>query len=164
MKHLILLLTLFVISTSIGQEKSSLVFGTIKTDIIERLYKVEALDSAWVMNLNKEKYSFHLKGLQNGLENKELQIGIYGLTLKNYTYFVLVEKNNYILLDFRTRHGLDLSLINLIDFCERNKYCVEITNDYVSRLLRIYNDVHKNLNRGFDINCERGIKNTKGLP
>jgi len=75
MRYFMLLLTLLVFSTSKSQEKSSLNFEAIKIDIIERLYKVEALDSVWVMNLKKEKYSFRLKGLQNGLESKELQIG-----------------------------------------------------------------------------------------
>jgi hypothetical protein len=133
-----------------SQESRKLTFENLKLEIIEYLFKT--------------KYTFNILGLQNGTKEGELINGIYVFSADKYGYFVIVENNLYTILDVSSRHNLDVALLQLINFCDRNKYCVEITNDYVAKLLRTYYNENKNLNRALDINCERGINNTDDLP
>jgi hypothetical protein len=147
-----------------SQESRKLTFENLKLEIIEYLFKTDKIDSIHFTNYKNSKYTFNILGLQNGTKEGELINGIYVFSADKYGYFVIVENNLYTILDVSSRHNLDVALLQLINFCDRNKYCVEITNDYVAKLLRTYYNENKNLNRALDINCERGINNTDDLP
>nr|WP_315240138.1 hypothetical protein [uncultured Flavobacterium sp.] len=165
MKKAIILIYLLIVSyNGLCQSKGQLTFDTLKSNLIEDLYAIKAIDTVWMENVKKGEYSLNISGLENNLREGDLKNGIYFFNIKRYSYFVLVENSHYMLLDFRSRHGLDLSVLNLMDFCERNNYCVQVTNNYVTKLIGIYYHVNKDLSRGLDVNCEKGIKDTKGLP
>jgi len=85
-------------------------------------------------------------------------------TTHNKAYFVLVEKDSYHILNLSTRSGLEAAIETTLDFCEQNEICVDITNDYISRLVGVFYNINKNPENRRDVNCLRGINDEKKLP
>lgn len=79
-------------------------------------------------------------------------------------YYVILEDGKYTILNISSREGLDLAIKNVLDFCDKNKLCADITEQYVNRIVGMYYRKNKNPATRIDVNCERGISDTKYLP
>jgi hypothetical protein len=111
----------------------------------------------------------HIKssGIYNEYDGGPLKDGIYvfnpGRT-HSRSYFVIIEKEKFTILDISTRKGLEEAIKNTLDFCERSRYCQQITKDYVSRLIGVYYNINANPDGRADRNCVYGVTDTKDLP
>lgn len=167
-KHFLLIIALFTILSCRSQiHTRQLSFHKLKNDMIDFLVNKHEIDSERAKKLKNGEHTFYLQGVSNNLSEGALRNGMYifsSLTSHKNEYFVLVENNSYIILDISTRKGLENSLVNTLDFCERNKFCVDIINDYVSKIIGVYYNTNKNPRAGLDTNCEKGIFDVKELP
>lgn len=163
-KILFFILVILINSKLFGQHQNEMTFETLRECLIEDLHRENEIDSVWYNNLRSKKYTLNILGLQNNKFEGKLINGIYVFTLKNYSYLVLVEDKNYTLLNFKNKEEFNLSLLILIQFCDRNSYCYEITTNYVSKLISIYYNNNQVPLSGYDNNCSKGINNLKRLP
>ena len=161
-------LILLVFVSCKAQDIQKLTFERLKTATIDFLVKKNELTPDRAAKLKSGEFNgFILQGVNNKLSKGDLKNGMYAFSLLDdhcKGYFVLVENDHYIILDIGTRQGLDEAIKNTLDFCEKNKYCVDITNDYVSRLVGVYYNINKNPSNGHDVNCEKGVRDVKSLP
>ncbi len=165
-KKIILYFTLIAILSCKSQKTTIVTFETLRNELVNFMVKKKDIKVEDAENYKNGHYVFNLKGVNNKLSEGKLKDGIYSFaTLNSHSraYFVIVENNHFIILDISTRNGLDEAIKNTLDYCERNKYCVDITNDYIARLMRVFYKVNKNPSNG-DTNCERGVIDTKELP
>ncbi|WP_430399141.1 hypothetical protein [Flavobacterium sp.] len=161
------LILLFVASFVNGQNSKKLTFDNLKPFLIDFLYEKNQLTSERVDELKKGEYDFYLRGLFNDKHDGELVNGVYAFSnfsSHSKAFFVLVENNEFTILDLDNREGLDVSIKNILDFSERSKYCVLITSEILTRLLNVFYNKNVNPLIGQDINCIRGVVNFKDLP
>jgi len=50
-----------------------------------------------------------------------------------------------------------------LNFCERQKYCSDITQDYVTRMVAAYYKINMNTTKRGDVNCKNGITVTNWI-
>ena len=165
-KIISLLMFLFCLNCN-SQTIKILTFESLKKELLPFLINNKDIMDNEIEDYRSGKKQISIVGLQNNYFKGDLKDGIYRFSqtrTHSRVYFVIIEKNNFTILDLSSRDGLDLAIKNTLDFCERSKYCEEITNDYVSREIRIYYSKNKNPNVGTDVNCLYGIKVTKKLP
>ena len=149
------------------QKTENLTFDTLSSDLITFLYKKKEINYERSEKLKSKEYSFNLRGLFNNKSKGELINGIYAFSSFNShgrAYFVIVNNNDYTILDISTRKGLDTSIKNVLDFCEKERYCVDITNQCITSIISVYYKINKNPLNKIDVNCEHGIVNTDDLP
>ncbi|WP_397362545.1 hypothetical protein [Olleya sp. R77988] len=79
------------------------------------------------------------------------------------SFFVIVDKNSFNILDISTLQGLKDSIALTLEFAIKQKYCTEITNNYISKLINVYSTINKNPRRSLDLNCEFELKSTKSI-
>lgn len=150
-----------------SQISHKLTFEKLRVETIDFLLHKKEVTEARAEKLKSGEFSFILRGVNNNLAEGDLKNGMYAFSLLDdhcRGYFLIVENDSHIILDIGTRTGLDEAIKNTLDFCERNKFCVDITNDYVSRLIGVYYNINKNPLNGHDINCEKGVKEINELP
>lgn len=166
-KTYISFLVLMICFTSSCQTVKKASFASLEKKLTTFL-----IDNGDIHNLEVEDYksgkrSLTIIGLYNNYNKGELLNGIYSFS-QNRTharaYFLIIDNEKYTILNLSSRKGLDEAIKNTLNFCEKNKYCVDISNDYVSRLIRVYYTINKNPNARIDINCESGVISTKDLP
>jgi hypothetical protein len=160
------ILVVFSISCK-SQIQEKLDFKQLKVIAIDFLVEKNIIKKENAKDYKNDKYTIFLTGVLNNLSNGELKNGMYAFgTLNSHSksFFVLIEDNKYFILDISSREGLNKSIIETLDFCERNKFCVNISTEYISRITRVYYNKNKNPLTGFDINCEKGLVNTDDLP
>jgi hypothetical protein len=166
-KKILFTVALFTFLACKSQVPAKLTFEKLKHDMIDFLVEKKDIDKDRASKLKSGEHTFNLRGVNNNLTEGILKDGMYAFssfTSHKNAYFVLVENERYIILDISTRKGLDDSIKNTLDFGERNKFCVEIINDYVSRLIGVYYNINNNPRAGHDVNCEKGVTDTKDLP
>lgn len=161
---------LFIPLIAIAQSKEKLTFEKLNKELHDYLSKNDELYIVQNKNHKITDGSISIMGIHNYDSSKtELIDGVYAFSM-NITmakvYLVLIEGNEFKILDFRTRENLDKSLVSLLDFCDKHKYCEKITTDYVSRMVRAFYNLNKWENQRADLNCEdgRGINDIKKLP
>lgn len=169
MKNNILLLLLMLCFNSSCQTTKNikLTFQSLENELIPFLIKNKDIEEFEKDDYTSGKKHLNIFGIQNNYYKGELKDGIYSFSqtrTHSRIYFVIIEKNKFTILDITTKIGLEESIRNTLDFCERSNYCEEITTDYISRLVRTYYKKNKNPLAGMDVNCERGINTTKDLP
>jgi hypothetical protein len=162
-----LVIMLLACVTTSCQTVRKITFPNLEKELIEFLVKNGDIHNLEVEEYKNGKRRVTISGLYNDYNKGTVIDGLYSF-YQNRTharaYFLLVENNKYTILDISSRQGLDLSIKNTLDFCERNKYCVDITNDCISRIINVYYNINLNPRAGADINCESGVKDTKALP
>ncbi len=150
-----------------SQNTEKLTFDSIKYDLINFLVSKNELDNTRANKLKNGKDKFNLSGLFNNRKEGDLINGIYSFSVfssHSRGYFIIVENNTFTILDISTRVGLDKAIKDVLDFSERSKYCVSISNEIITRLITVYYNKNKNPLAGFDLNCEKGVLNTDDLP
>lgn len=166
-KHLFWIIILLFSLTATGQTESKITFQSIKDNLINFLIFKGDIWENDIKDIKDGKYNINFSGIHNNYKKENLINGIYSFSAPithTKAYFVIIENNNHFILDISTRDGLDTAISNTLDFCERNKYCSDITEDYISRLIGVYYKINKNPINRFDKNCEDGVKTVTTLP
>jgi hypothetical protein len=161
----IIIITLLICSPFVrGQEKVT--FKSLSDKLVDFLQQEREIHINDVTEL-KSRDTFVLSGLFNDKKSGDLTNGFYVFSSgrsHSKVYYLIFENNTYTILNITTRQGLDTAIKNTLDFCDREKYCFEITRDCVSRLIGVYYKINKNPENRIDINCLYGVKDTKDLP
>ena len=167
-KYLIVTFVFFAILSSKAQNENIISFSSIKPQLIEFLIKTNNNGSFELENYKNGKSTIAIFGHEKEYKSAEkVNDGIYSFsetTTHSKVYYMIYKDSKCKILDIGTREGLDKSLKDVIIFCEENKYCVAITNDYVTRIIRSFYIINKNPNMRYDINCEFGIHDISKLP
>lgn len=166
-KQIVTLIISLLCLNSYCQITNKLTFDSLKKELIPFLINSKDIIDNELEDYKSGKRQISIVGLQNNYYKGDLKDGIYRFSqtqTHSRVYFIIIEDNNYIILNIATREGLDLAIKNTLDFCERKKYCEILINDYISRMIRIYYQKNKNPNVGADLNCLYGKKDNKDLP
>lgn len=166
MKNYLLPIVCFVNISCFAQQK--LTYSTLKNITIEYLLEKKEITIDRALKYKSGEYNaYFFEGIYNGYKNQELINGLYSfgvLGSNSKLYYVLAENSYYHILDISEREGLDKSIKIVLDFCERHRYCVQITKEYVSTLVYTFYSMNKYTQNGHDVNCEKGFFDTKKLP
>lgn len=161
------ILAIFICNVSSSQDFKALTFDSLKKDLIIFLIKNNDIKEFEKEDYISGKRQIDIIGVQNDYHKGFLKDGVYSFyqtRSHSRVHFVIIENNNYTILNLTNRDGLDLGIINLLNFCERSKYCEDITNDYISRLLRVYYRNILTFNQGKNSNSSSCIKSKEELP
>ncbi len=142
-------------------------FKLLEKELVLFLIKNKDIFESEIKDYNDGKKRLNIFGIYNNYRGGKLKNGIYCFSQTRThvrNYFVIIENENFIILNISNRQGLDIAIKDTLDFCERNKYCEKITNDYITRLIRTYYNFNKNPIAHIDLNCENGIKDKIDLP
>lgn len=167
MKKTFILILLLTAICCKSQHINTLTFYSLSEKLIEYLYFKDEIDYNRSEKLKSKEYKFHFVGFFNKTEKGELKEGVYtfsSLSSHSQLYYVIVEKNEYQILDFTKREELDDSIKKILDFSERKKYCVDITIELILSIVKSFYNYNVNpLNRK-DINCYYGKVSNEELP
>lgn len=152
-----------------AQDKHKLTFEKLNSDLSSYLHDKGDMNSSQLKKYKEGKLNIAINGVHNNVSKGEVINGIYAFSLNGTMargYFLIVDNNEYTILDITTRDELDRSIKLLLDFCDKYNYCETIITDYVGRLTRVYYNLNKWKGQRTDLNCEesRGVIDTRGLP
>jgi hypothetical protein len=168
MKKIFLYILLLPLSIS-AQGKEKLTFDKLYEEVHTYLSNNDTIYIIQKKHQKVTKGSVLITGVHNKISTGEVINGVYVFSM-NITdakvYFLLVDNNKIIILDISNRENLNKSLVLLLDFCDKYKYCESIITDYVGGLTRVYYNLNKWKFERRDLNCEegRGITDIKDLP
>jgi len=149
-----LLITLLLSTNfSFSQETEKLTVENLKIELKEFLVEKNQVYS------NNTHVSFH--GIHKNKVDKNLKSGIYVFnngSTHSLSFFVIVDNNSFSILDISTLQGLKDSIARTLKFATEQKYCVEITQDYICRLIGVHYRINKNPRGRNDKNCEFELK------
>ena len=165
---LIIRILMFLISFSAScQVSKSISFKSIEKNLTDFLIEKGSIMEHNVNDFRSGKHHINFSGVLNGYSKDDLINGIYvfssGFSHSKVFYFI-IENENFIILDISSKEGLNSALISTTDFCERQKYCSEITIEYTSRILGAYYVINKNPINRRDIYCIKSKNKVKDLP
>lgn len=166
-KYIILWLIISVSNLSNGQTIEKLTFESTEKKLLDFIISKGDVPLNDIENFKSGKYGLYFFGVYNNLKKGDLINGIYCFSLArthSKNYFLIVENNNYIILDITSKKGLELAIENTLNFCEREKYCSDLISENVTRLINTYYKINLNPNNRIDVNCERNIIKIKKLP
>lgn len=167
MKKIILFCFFLAILSCKAQDNNILTFDSLSPKLIDYLLLKGEIDSIRAKKLKSKEYKFAFVGFFNKTEKGELKDGIYvfsSLASHNQVYYVIVENNSFQILDFSKREELDDTLKKILDFSERQKYCVDITSELISDVIKSYYNINKFPINRRDINCYKGVVSSEDLP
>lgn len=167
MKNILIILLVTFVCSCKAQNVENLTYKSLKNILVDFLNSKNEINNERAIKYKSGEYKFNLRGVFNNWQEEKLKKGIYAFSSfgsHSRAYFVIVENEKYTILDISTREGLDLAIKNVLDFSEKQKYCVDITEKYISKLISVYYNINKKPGQGIDINCEKGISNTDDLP
>ena len=162
----IFLLFVSLYSVTLKSQVSTSSYAEIKDELLEFLISAEQIRASEIEDYKSDKYKIMVVGIYNGLNGEKLIDGVYFFSTPsshNKTYYLIIDGHNKHILDIDDRQGLEHAITQMLDFCERRKYCSSITQQYIANLITLY---YKNKYpiKGKDINCETGITDVKELP
>ena len=169
MKKIILLIFILFCIPMLGQSNDKLSFDKLRQHLTSYLIEKGDIQKSEADLFIKGEKIIRISGFHNKLDKGEVKIGVYSFFLTRTMargYFVIVDNNVCTILDITTREGLEKSIKDVLDFCEKYEYCVDISKTYVNRLIEVYYNYNKWPDQRRDLNCEegRGINDTKKLP
>jgi hypothetical protein len=150
-----------------AQVSNPLTFDSISLKLIDYLYLKGEIDLNRAEKLKTKEHKFGFVGFFNKTEKGELKDGVYvfsSLSSNNLVYYVIVENNSFQILDFSKREELDNTLKIVLDFSERKKYCVDITSELISSIVKSFYNINKYPMNRRDINCYKGVVSSDDLP
>jgi hypothetical protein len=160
------LICFLCVFTCKAQDNKILDFNDLRLKLIDFVEGKKEITNKVASKYRSGEYTFSLQGGFNGTKN-ELKDGLYSfsaLSSHGRGYFVFVEGDSFFILDISTKKGLENSINYTLDYAEKHKYCNEITQMIVSKLIAVYYTHNKNPGNAMDVNCESGISNTEILP
>ncbi|MFT3796523.1 hypothetical protein [Flavobacterium sp.] len=157
MKNITLALVFMITFSGLSQKSEKLTFNELKNEVIDFMVANKNMQLEMAEKYKSGEYNtFILTGSINQQKEGDLKDGLYQfapLASHQQVYFVLVEKDNFEILDLSTRKQLDEAIIKVLDFCERKKFCYEISSSYTSVLIKFFYNRNKNPLNGYDVNC-----------
>lgn len=156
MRNVLLLIILLASNFNFCQETEKLTVESLKLELVEFLMKKNQIRN------NNKRVSF--RGTHKNRVDENLKNGIYVFnngSTHNLSFFVIVDNNSFSVLDISTSQGLKDSIETTLKFAKSQKYCAEITQDYISRLIGAHYRINKNPRRRNDKNCEFELKPRK---
>jgi len=168
MKKIIIFSIILILQvlTCLGQEKS-ISKKILMPQLVSFLNQQSEIKDYELVGFNKGERELEIYGSMNNYRKDEFIDGVYTFynsVTHHKTYFLLIDNGEFKILNIATLDGVKKSMTDLIDFCERKKYCGEITNEYVTKLLVTYTKINKKPNNRVDNNCKSGVKDVKDLP
>lgn len=166
-KALTTLLFLFFLTSCCAQALKTLPKNQVIKELSDYIYTNSDYLPPNTYTLDEIRKNLRLFGMFHSNTEESLINGLYGFSMSHShsrVYYLIVEGDKYKILDVSTRKNLDASLKELLDFCERQKYCYEITLEYMNRITAAFYRINKSPYKGEDANCEGGVRNTNGLP
>jgi len=155
--RIVLLLTLLLTSNfGFCQETEKLTVESLKLKLAEFLLEKKSIKSI------DQHINFY--GIYKNKIDEKLKNGIYvfnNASSHNRSFFVIVEDNSFSILDISTLQGLKDSIAKTLEFANKQKYCTEIIQDYISRLVNVHFRVNRNPTSQLNKNCEFELKPTK---
>jgi hypothetical protein len=156
MRNVLLIIILLASNFSFCQETEKLTVESLKLELVEFLMEKNQIRS------NNKRVS--LSGIHKNRVDENLKNGIYVFnngSTHNLSFFVIVDNNSFSILDISTSQGLKDSIETTLKFAKNQKYCAEITQDYISRLIGVHYRINKNPRGRNDKNCEFELKPRK---
>lgn len=166
-KITILIVVLLLSFSSNSQVVSRIKLSTIKNDLTEFLIQKGDIRAERAKDYRNGKFKIFVLGLYNNDNREDLLNGIYVFSAPSShtrSHYLIIEDEKYTILDLTDRQNLEFSIKILLDFCERQRYCSDITAEYTQKMISLYYRKNKNPVNGMDVNCESGIKEIKDLP
>jgi len=167
MKVFTSLLFLFLSTSCSAQVLSRLPKNQIINELSNYIYSNSDYLPANTYTRDEIRKTLRVYGMFHSETDELLVNGLYGFSMSHSharVYYFIVEDDKYKILDVSSRKNLDASLKELLDFCERQKYCYEITLEYMNRITAAFYRINKNPYNGEDFNCENLVTNKNGLP
>lgn len=163
---LLFVLTFYFPFTSIGQINTNFTLDSIQSNLVDFLIKKGEINENLIDEFKIKKGKIHIIGLINGYSKNKLIDGIYSFSAPishTRTYYLIIEEEKYTILDLSNIEGLNIAISNTLSFCERKKYCSDLSKIYISGMISIFYK-NKNPTTLIEKNCEKNLKNTKELP
>ena len=162
MRNVLLITILLVSSFGFCQQTKKLNVDSLKLELAKFLVRKNQLS-------NLEEFSVKNRGLYFGGIHKnkldeELKNGIYVFnnnSTHSYSFFAIIDDNSFRILDISTFEGLKESIKDFLIFADKQNYCNQITNDYISRFLNVHYNINRNPRNRLNRNCEYDLKHTK---
>lgn len=104
---------------------------------------------------------FSIRGIYNKLNSEKLKEGIYWVYRGTHTreYFLLYKNKETNILDISTQEELSKSIGKILKYFSKQEFCVEIINEYLSKMIGIHYSINKNIRRrSKDPNCKKKYK------
>jgi len=139
---------------------------TIMPQLITFLNQQGEIENAQLADFNNGQREVEIFGTINSYKKDELIDGVYTFfNSKSHhkTFLLLIDNGDFKILNISTLEGVKAGMIDLINFCESKKYCVEITEKYILSLLTVYYKINKNPFSRRDSNCKEN-SDIKDLP
>ena len=163
-----ILLPLYIITMGC-KAQSNLTFNKIENQLRQYLCDTGELYKKDCATKEGE-YGFpniFIYGAINGHKKGKLKNGVYrwGLTRThaNFHYFIY-DEGQLIILNLAKKEELIKSIDTLLKYCEKQKYCSDITQKYVKEMIHRYYNKNMYPRQGRDQNCINGVINTDDLP
>ena len=128
----------------------------VKNEIASFLWKNGHIDDGKHQQYLETGEGFTIDGFYNHLFDSELIDGVYRIDTSSHSlvFFFIYENKKVDILDISNFSGLLEAIEKVVNYSNKNKFCYEITNDYVLRLMATYYTGNKNLKNYRDPNCE----------
>lgn len=149
-----LLIVLSMAVKSAAQNNNEL--KLFENELAELLYKKGDINEERYESIKEKGFGEAILGIYNVIDPKNLKEGIYSFSWGPHSlvYFLIYENKKVRLLDISSQKNLLRSIKGVIEFSDKNEYCSEIINKYISTLVGVYYSINKNLNTRLDVNCE----------
>lgn len=170
MKAIFLKILLLFCLPLFAQNNGKLTFEKLQHDLTNYLIEKGEIYKSDIDSYKKGEKNIRISGFHNRLDRGDLKNGVYAFFLTRTMargYFLIVDNQEYKILDITTREGLDKSIKEVLDFCDKYEYCVDISKTYVNRLVEVYYNFNKWPDQRRDLNCEEGrgsVTDTNKLP
>ena len=156
MRIVLLLLILLSSNLSFCQETEKLTVESLKLELKEFLVEKNQIYSA--------NTRVNFRGIHKNKVDKNLINGIYVFnngSTHSLSFFVIIDNSSYSILDISTLQGLKDSIERTLEFANKQNYCTEIIQKYISTLISVHYRINKNPRHRNDKNCEFELKPRK---
>lgn len=138
------LITMLCFSFAAMSQGSILTADKLKDGLAEFLVEKKQIK---VMANNTQFGKINLSGVHHKLVSTLPKSGIYSFNNglpSGLCYFVIVQNNNYEILDVSTIRGLNDALKKVLRFSDKKNFCKEIITDYTFRLINTHYNINDN--------------------
>ncbi len=155
---------IFILLLSIGSCRSQ---HNVELDSVKKVVAKFLLDKGEWNDQQHSKYiktekGFSIRGIYNKLNSEKLKEGIYWIYRGTHTreYFLLYEDEKTSILDISTQEELSKSINKALEYFAKRGFCIEIINEYLSKIIRIHYSINKNIRKrsSKDPNCKEKQK------
>jgi hypothetical protein len=155
------LLILFLITSSFGfsQQTEKLNIDSLKIELSKFLVQKNLMSN--LEEFTENNRGLYFSGIHKEKVANELKDGIYVFnngSNHSLSFFVIIDGNSFTILDISTLQGLKDSIDKMLKFANKQNYCAEIIEDYISRLISVHYAININPNNRLDKNCEFDLK------